>query len=160
MIGRILQVKVPVTDRARSVAWYRRAFELELVREFVEHGQLAGAVPSNSKRTLLIGLRRRDLVPGTPAFPGFDLFSFAVDSRAELDRLVTRFHELGVAHSPIGDRGFDGAQLDVADPDGTVVRILSPFSDNAPAFQGIEFNDDGQPAFYDESRLDRAPNRR
>ena len=160
MIRHILQVKVPVTDLARSAAWYRKVFELELIREFVEHGQLAGAVLSNSERTLLIGLRRRDVVPGKPAFAGFDLFSFAVDSRAELDRLVTRFDELGVAHSPIGDRGSDGAQLDVADPDGTVVRILSPFSEDAPAFQGIEFDEDGQPAFYDESRLDRAPNRR
>ena len=158
MIGRIVQVKVPVTDLARSAAWYRTVFELELVREFVEDGRLAGVVLSNPERSLLIGLRRRDVVPGQPAFPGFDLFSFAVDSRADLDRLVSRFDDLGVPHSPIGDRGSDGAQLDVADPDGTVVRILSSFSDDAPAFQGIEFRGDGPPIFYDESRLDGAPN--
>ena len=40
-------------------------FELELVREFVEDGRLAGVVLSNTERTLLIGLRRRDVVPGS-----------------------------------------------------------------------------------------------
>ena len=29
MIGRIQQVKVPVTDLVRSAAWYRRVFERE-----------------------------------------------------------------------------------------------------------------------------------
>jgi len=153
MIRRILQVKVPVTDLGRSVAWYRAVFELDLVREFVDDGGLAGAVLSNAGRDLLVGLRRRDAVPGAPSFPGFDLFSLGVDSRAELERMAARLDALGVPHGPITDRGSDGAAMDVPDPDGTVVRLLSPFAADAPAFVGIDLSGPGAPVFYDRPRL-------
>ena len=161
MIRHILQVKVPVTDLARSAAWYRTVFELELVREFVEAGQLSGAVLSNSERTLLIGLRRRERGAGEAGVPGLrpvQLRRGQPRGAGPAGDPSRRTRRRALAHS--GDRGSDGAQLDVADPDGTVVRNLSPFSQDAPAFQGIELNEDGQPAFYDESRLDRAPNHR
>ena len=40
----VCQVKVPVTDLARSVRWYRDLLGVDLVREFVEDGIVVGAV--------------------------------------------------------------------------------------------------------------------
>jgi catechol 2,3-dioxygenase-like lactoylglutathione lyase family enzyme len=152
-IERILQVKIPVSDLPRSVEWYSRAFDLRLAWEFVEDGVVRGAVLTDPSTGLLVGLRHREAVPGRPAFPGFDLFSFGVASPEALAALVERFDALGVEHSPLFDRGpGGGVQLDVPDPDGTVIRFLSPFGDH-PSFLGLEFHPDGPPTSYDRPRL-------
>jgi len=39
-LDRIAQVKLPVTDLARSVTWYCRLLDLRLWAEFVEDGVL------------------------------------------------------------------------------------------------------------------------
>jgi catechol 2,3-dioxygenase-like lactoylglutathione lyase family enzyme len=149
----ILQVKIPVTDLAHSVRWYCRAFDLRLGWEFSEAGTVRGAVLTDERERFLIGLRHREVIPGQPAFPGFDLFSFGVASVQVLEDLVRRFDDLGIAHDPLFDRGpGGGVQLDVPDPDGTVIRFLSPFGEHAP-FNGVEFPADGPPAFYDTPRL-------
>lgn len=149
----IRQVKVPVSDLQRSVDWYRKAFGLRLGWEFVEDGQVAGAVLTDEGSRYLIGLRRRDLVPGEPAFVGFDLFSLGVGSVEALEAVAKRLDDLGIAHDPPFDRGpGGGVQLDVPDPDGTVVRILTPFGESAP-FTGVEFHPDGPPTFYETPRL-------
>ncbi len=152
-IERILQVKIPVSDLRRSVEWYSRAFDLRLGWEFVEDGVVRGAVLTDPSTGLLVGLRHREVVPGQPAFPGFDLFSFGVASPEVLANLVERFDALGVEHGPLFDRGpGGGVQLDVPDPDGTVIRFLSPFGDHPP-FLGLEFHRDGPPTSYDSPRL-------
>jgi catechol 2,3-dioxygenase-like lactoylglutathione lyase family enzyme len=45
VLTHIVQVKVPVSDLAASVAWYRKLFQLELAAEFVEEGMLRGCQP-------------------------------------------------------------------------------------------------------------------
>lgn len=150
---RIQQVKVPVTDLHRSVAWYRALLGLDLMREFVEDGLLCGATLVNRESGFLIGLRLREAVPGQPSFPGFDLFSLGVSALADLHELTTRCDALGIAHGELVDRGTDGVHLDVPDPDGTVVRFLSPFAADGPAFSGAEFHADGTVTFYDQPRL-------
>ena len=108
---------------------------------------------TDSQERFLIGLRHRDVIPGQPAFPGFDLFSFAVGSVAVLEDLVERFGDMGIEHGPLIDRGpGGGVQLDVPDPDGTVIRLLSPVGEHPP-FMGLEFHTSGPPSFYDQSRL-------
>jgi catechol 2,3-dioxygenase-like lactoylglutathione lyase family enzyme len=150
---RILQVKIPVTDLQRSVNWYRRVFGLRLVWEFGESGVVTGAVLADDDERFLIGLRRRDTVAGEPSLAGFDVVSLGVPSVDVLKALAERFDELGVAHSELFDRGpGGGVQLDVPDPDGTVIRILSPFGEHAP-FTGVEFGPDGGPTFYSSPRL-------
>ena len=150
----IRQVKIPVSDLQRSVDWYRKAFGLRLGWEFVENGVVSGAVLTDDDATFLLGLRRRDAVPGEPAFAGFDLFSLGVGSVDVLKALVERFDELGIDHDPLFDRGpGGGVQLDVPDLDGTVIRFLSPFGEHAP-FNGVEFHADGPPTFYSTPRLD------
>ncbi len=150
---RILQVKIPVTDLQRSVSWYRRVFGLRLAWEFGEYGVLTGAVLTDDAERFFIGLRRRDNIPGEPALVGFDVVSLGVPSVDVLKALAERFDELDVEHGPLFDRGpGGGVQLDVPDPDGAVIRILSPFGEHAP-FTGIEFGPDGVPSFYATPRL-------
>lgn len=152
-IERILQVKIPVADLQRSVSWYRRVFDLHFGWEFVEDGVVRGAVLADEATGFLIGLRHREVVPGQPLFPGFDLFSFGVASAEVLHQLVKRFDDLGVEHGPLIDRGpGGGVQLDVPDPDGTVIRFLTPFGEHGK-FMGLEFHTDGPPSAYDTPRL-------
>jgi catechol 2,3-dioxygenase-like lactoylglutathione lyase family enzyme len=149
----IKQVKVPVSDLQRSVEWYSKVFDLRLTWEFVEDGAIRGAVLTDEDESFLIGLRHRDVIPGQPAFPGFDLFSFAVASVSVLEDLARRFDQMGIDHGPLIDRGpGGGVQLDVPDPDGTVIRFLSPLGEHPP-FMGIEFHADAVPTFYDTPRL-------
>lgn len=157
----IRQIKIPVTELARSVRWYTRLLGLHLHREFVEQGTLAGAVMSHPGGFVL-SVRLRDLVPGQPAFGGFDLFSLGVSDRTDLDALAAGANTLGSAHSGIVDRGVDGYHLDVADPDGTMIRFLAPAdADSATqvgvdgvGFVGVSLDGQNAPTFYATPRID------
>ncbi len=150
---RLNQVKIPVTDLQRSVSWYCELLDLGLWREFVEQGVLCGAVLTDEDRDLRIALRLRDLISGTPAFPGFDLFSLAVDSLDELDVVVARCDNLGLAHGETTTLGADGTIVDVPDPDDTVIRFIYLSPDRERSFAGVDFRSDGPPVFYDAPRL-------
>lgn len=154
-VQRIRQVKVPVTDLQRSVTWYGDLLGMELIREFVEEGELTGAVIANREAGFIIGLRLRSHIPGHPAMPGFDLFSLEVTGLDDLDDLRAHCDRIGATCGPIVDRGPDGHHLDVEDPDKTMIRFLTPPAADAPAFGGVEFDDDGRPDFYDTPRLHR-----
>jgi catechol 2,3-dioxygenase-like lactoylglutathione lyase family enzyme len=41
-LSHIKHVKLPVTDLRRSAAWYRSLFDLELIAEYVEQGEVRG----------------------------------------------------------------------------------------------------------------------
>jgi len=148
----IRQVKIPVTDLRRSVEWYASLLGLELHREFVENGYLAGAVLSHPAG-FVISVRLRSLVPGAPSFAGFDLFSLGVAGRDDLELLQSRARELGATHGEIVDRGMDGLHLDIADPDGTLVRFLTPPAVDGAGFVGLSFDDNGLPTFYSDPLL-------
>src|SRR5688500_12719241 len=84
---RIRHVKIPVTDLARSVGWYRDLLELALAAEFCEEGSLRGAQlmhPSGFG----IALREREYCSSTPDLTGFDVVAFELDSVAELERVA------------------------------------------------------------------------
>jgi catechol 2,3-dioxygenase-like lactoylglutathione lyase family enzyme len=151
---RLNQVKVPVTDLQRSVSWYRALLGLDLWREFVEDGVLCGAVLSgDDDRDLRLGLRLRDAIAGRPRFPGFDLFSIAVDSLEELRAITARCDALGIRHGEMIELGSDGTIVDVPDPDETVIRFihLGPARDRR--FGGVRFRADDPPSFYEAPRL-------
>ena len=64
----IRQIKIPVTDPARSLRWYTKLLGLHLHREFVEQGTLAGAVMSHPGGFVLSvrpGARSAGLLPGS-----------------------------------------------------------------------------------------------
>ncbi|HVK23124.1 MAG TPA: VOC family protein [Actinokineospora sp.] len=150
-LTKIQQVKLPVSDLQRSVTWYRSLLGLDLGWEFVEQGVVRGAVLVDRESGFLIGLRDRAVIPGSPSLAGFDAFSLGVPSVDALHALADHCDQLGYAHGDLLDRGVGGWQLDVPDPDDTIVRFLSPLAESP--FGGVEFFPDGSTAFYDKPRL-------
>ncbi len=152
-VENLRQIKLPVTDLQSSVDWYRELLGVELHREFVEDGQLVGAVLRHRAGGFVISLRLRTAVPGRPHFSGFDLFSLGVRNLDDLRQLMEYADTLGIDHSELVDRGPDGHHLDLYDPDRTAIRFLTPAADNAPAFAGVVFDENQVPSFYDRPRL-------
>lgn len=152
----IRQVKIPVTDLQRSADWYRAMFDLLLVREFVEDGELAGVALVDRSVSYVIGLRLSDRVHGAPDLAGFDLVSIAVAGRDDLVAALARADALGVRHGDINDRGPDGYQVDVTDPDGLEVRLLTLPDTDAMQFMGLSFSSSGTPEPYTTPRLREA----
>jgi catechol 2,3-dioxygenase-like lactoylglutathione lyase family enzyme len=153
-VERICQVKIPVSDVQASARWYVGLLGLRLVREFVEDGEVVGAVLADQRGgDFVLSVRDRERIPGRPAMPGFDLLSLRVADVDALHVVLQRCAEVGAAHGEIVDRGPDGHHLDVTDPDGTNVRFLTHGSPDGPAFAGVVFMPDAPPAFYDQPRL-------
>ena len=150
-LDRIAQVKLPVTDLARSVAWYRELFDLRLWTEIVEDGVLRGAALLDPLGRFNIALRDRSVCASQPNLDGFDVVAFLPKSRSLLDELVGRCERLGVAHNgicatPAGDR------LDIPDPDGTVLRFYH-FTAPTEGFIGVEFRNGEVVGTYQRPQL-------
>src|SRR2546423_14117235 len=75
-LDRIGQVKLPVTNLARSVAWYRELFDLRLWVEIVEDGVLRGAGLIAPLGRFNIALRDRSACASQPSLDGFDILAF------------------------------------------------------------------------------------
>jgi catechol 2,3-dioxygenase-like lactoylglutathione lyase family enzyme len=150
-LDHIGQVKLPVTDLARSVDWYRRFLNLRLWVEIVEEGVVRGAGLFDPDRRFNIALRDRSVSASRPDLNGFDVVAFLPASRSVLDELAQRCDRLGIARSDIQD-GPEGSRLDVPDPDGTVLRFYH-FTAPTDGFTGIEFRDGQQVGTYDTPRL-------
>jgi catechol 2,3-dioxygenase-like lactoylglutathione lyase family enzyme len=153
-LRRIRHVKLPVTDLARSVAWYRSLLELELVAEFAEDGELRGVQLVDPDGAFGIALRERAHSASRPDLAGFDPFALEVESLATLHALAARCDELGVGHGGVQDRGEWGANLDVTDPDGTVLRFLAGNVLEPGTFHGFDFHSDGTIALHPGPRLE------
>ena len=100
-----------------------------------------------------IALRDREYCASKPVLTGFDAFALEVDSVAALHRLAERCERLSIAHGGVQDRGTYGASLDIADPDGTVLRFLANNPINEGSFVGVDFDNAGQPSIYTTPRL-------
>ncbi|KQV74564.1 hypothetical protein ASC61_05845 [Aeromicrobium sp. Root344] len=149
----VRQIKLPVTDLARSARWYSDLFDLELAAEFTEDAAVRGVVLADHAAGFVIGLREREHCASTPVLDGFDVCAFEVSTIGQMSTVADRCDELGIAHSDIQDRGEFGVAMDVPDPDGTVMRFVAG-SHTGPAgtFFGLEFGA-GPPTFYDQPRL-------
>jgi catechol 2,3-dioxygenase-like lactoylglutathione lyase family enzyme len=150
-LDRIAQVKLPVTDLARSVSWYRRVLDLRLWAEFVEDGILRGAGLIDPQGRFNLALRDRSVCASRPDLRSFDILAFVPASRAVLDDMVERCDRLGVAHSGIEETPA-GPRLDVPDPDGTVLRFYH-FTEPTDRFVGVESRDGRYVGTYDSPRL-------
>jgi catechol 2,3-dioxygenase-like lactoylglutathione lyase family enzyme len=154
---KVLHVKVPVTDLARSVAWYESLLDVELTREFVEEGELRGVALLSREAGFGFALREREFCASQPELTGFDPFALHVSSRKVLQNVIDRCERLGIPHGEIEERGRDQAIVDVPDPDGTVLRFYWPGSEEDDGFVGLDFGADGIVTFYDTPRLQRSP---
>jgi len=150
---RIRHVKLPVTDLAHSVNWYRQLLDLELVAEFREQGELRGAQLMDAAGAFGIALRERKYCVGQPSLAGFDVVAIEADSVDALRTLAERAIGMGVKAAEVSDRGEHGAYLDVADPDGTVLRFLANNPMRTGRFLGVDFDGQGGASFYTEPTL-------
>ncbi|MFE9324503.1 VOC family protein [Nocardia sp. NPDC052278] len=156
-INKIRQVKLPVSNLAKSVAWYRQLLDLEPVFEFYEEDAVRGVVLLEPNADLHIGLRERAYCASHPHLNDFDAFALKVDSLETFTELIKRAEELGAPHGEIHDRGPYGAALDISDPDGTVIRFLYEPDTYPTGFAGLEFGPDGTPIGYEQPRLSDKP---
>jgi catechol 2,3-dioxygenase-like lactoylglutathione lyase family enzyme len=147
-----LQVKLPVTDLARSVDFYSRLLDLRLWVEIVERDVVRGAGLIDRDGRFNIALRDREVCASTPDLTGFDVVAFRPADRDALVRLAERCDREGFPHSGVTD-GPTGAVLDVTDPDGTVLRFYH-FTLPTEGFTGVVFGDGGvETGHYASPRL-------
>lgn len=150
-LDRIAQVKLPVTDLARSVRWYRRFLDLRLWFEIIEDGVLRGAGLIDPQQRFNVALRDRSVCASQPDLEGFDVVAFLPADRTVLEDLTKRCDRLGIHHSEIQD-GPEGSRLDVPDPDGTVLRFYH-FTAPTSGFTGVEYRDGQLIGSYESPRL-------
>ncbi len=117
----IHHVTLPVADVGRSRDWYARAFGLEVLHEptDTDTAEITMARPSVSIEVVL----RHDPLRAL-ALAGFNALSFAVGTIEDLDALVERLDAQSIAHG-LPTTSSTGVYVDVADPDGLVVRLTT-----------------------------------
>jgi catechol 2,3-dioxygenase-like lactoylglutathione lyase family enzyme len=150
-LDRIAQVKLPVSDLAISVAWYRRLLDLRLVVEIVEDDVLRGAGLIDPQGRFNIALRDRSVCASQPDLSGFDVVAFLPASRSVLDAMAARCDRLGIRHNGVQDTPA-GTLLDVPDPDRTVLRFYH-FTDPTEGFTGVQFRHGRHVGTYQTPRL-------
>ena len=155
---KVLHVKIPVTDLQRSVNWYAQLMDLVLTREFIEDDELRGAALHSPEGGFAFALRLRAHCASQPALDGFDVVALHMATRDALTHLRERCTRLGIPCTEIQDRAANEAVVDVADPDGTVLRFYWVADTGEPhSFTGLIFNGDAPPQLTTEPRLKAPP---
>lgn len=120
----IHHVKIPVTDLARSRAWYERVLGFVVTIEFPEEDGVvrgvAGEVPGLGDTMLAL----RENPEAAAGCRGFDPVSFAVDDRADIEAWTAHLDAHDVHHSPVTDASV-GWLLVFDDPDGLQLHLYS-----------------------------------
>jgi catechol 2,3-dioxygenase-like lactoylglutathione lyase family enzyme len=118
----IHHVKFPVTDLARSRAWYEELFGLTPEMEFPDDDGVVRGVAYEPTAGVAIALRENPAA--ARGIAGFDPVSFAIADRAAADAWVARLDERGIEHSPVIDATV-GWLVVFHDPDGTELHLYS-----------------------------------
>ncbi|GAA4554932.1 alpha/beta fold hydrolase [Pseudonocardia xishanensis] len=122
-ISGVHHVKLPVTDVARSGAWYERVLGFTTAIEFVEDGVLRG-VALGHPSGVQIALRHDP--ERAAAMSGFDAVALAVPDRAAVAGWQRRLDEMGEPHGEVLTGHAGGAVLvGVRDPDGVEIRLYT-----------------------------------
>ena len=125
-------VKLPVTNLARSRAWYERVLGLNVEIEFTDDHDgvirgVAGTAPGLDRTALAL----RENAQAAAGVAGFDPIAFAVAGRTAIDRWVSHLDAEGVEHSTV-IRATLGWIVAFRDPDGLELRLYSrSFEDQA-----------------------------
>ncbi|MEV8614421.1 VOC family protein [Amycolatopsis sp. NPDC051373] len=117
--------KYPVTDLARSLAWWERVFGAWRQPEW-DHRTPDGVLFAYLLRVPgLAGPVELRLAPGSAAaLAGFDPLTLAVADEAAVRAWARHFDALEVANSGVL-RGITGWLVATADPDGVPIRLYS-----------------------------------
>ena len=120
----IHHVKIPVTDLARSVAFYSAVLGFTAELEFPDSDGVvrgvAGHVPGLGDTMLALRVNP-DAARGCA---GFDPVSFAATDQAAVERWAAHLDGLGIAHSPVIEATI-GWLLIFDDPDGLQLHVYS-----------------------------------
>jgi catechol 2,3-dioxygenase-like lactoylglutathione lyase family enzyme len=123
VLAGVHHLKLPVSDLARSIEWYRSRLGYAVQIEFVEQGTLMGVSLSHPGGGPDLGLR---LDPGRARVAaGFDYFSIGVPDKPAMDRLAARLDELGQAHAGVHQASLGWILPEVPDPDGHALRFYT-----------------------------------
>jgi catechol 2,3-dioxygenase-like lactoylglutathione lyase family enzyme len=153
-LSQIKHVKLPVADLRRSASWYQALFDLELITEYVEQGEVRGVSLLDRDGGFEIVLRQREYCAGHPSVAGFDVFALRSPTEELLSSIAERCDRLGIERTEL--RGYPGygAGFDIPDPDGMLVRIIWHDPHGPSGFMGVVLDADGQPQLYRQPRLD------
>ncbi|TDP96792.1 VOC family protein [Labedaea rhizosphaerae] len=123
-IGGIHHAKLPVSDVARSRAWYQRVLGFEVVIEFVEEGEVRGVALRHAGCAPQLALRHDPA--RAEAMSGFDALALLVPTREGVQAWKTALDELGEPHGGVVT-GHNGGSVLVGlhDPDGIEIRLYS-----------------------------------
>lgn len=123
LLAGIHHLKLPVSDLARSLAWYRSRLGYEQVMEVHEGEKVAGIIMNHPRGGPALGLW---LDPErAKAAAGFDYFAFAVPHRTDLEDLAERLTALGEIHPGVHPGAVGSVLPHVKDPDAHELRFQS-----------------------------------
>ena len=123
VLAGIHHLKLPVTDLARSLDWYRSRLGYDVQVEFVERGTLMGYALAHPAGGPNLGLR---LDPDRArAAAGFDYFAIGVPDKPALDELARKLDALGQPHAGVHRACLGWILPEVLDPDGHALRFYT-----------------------------------
>jgi catechol 2,3-dioxygenase-like lactoylglutathione lyase family enzyme len=146
----VLAVSVPVSDLARSAAWYRDLLDLDYVREFADGERVTGCGLADWAAGYMIALRLRSTIAGEPDLSGEHPIILEAADAAAAARVRARAEALGVPST--GGRHADGTWLEFLDPDGIALRIVHSAA-GPHAFLGVRRTAPDGWEFYETPRL-------
>jgi catechol 2,3-dioxygenase-like lactoylglutathione lyase family enzyme len=119
----IHHLKLPVSDLARSLAWYQERLGYEVMHEFVEDGTLMGIAMMHPNGGPDLAIR---LDPErAKAAAGFDYFAIGVPGKDAIDALAGRLTDHGDDHDDVMRTPVGWVLLGVQDPDGHAIRFYT-----------------------------------
>ncbi len=119
----IHHLKLPVSDLARSRAWYESRLGYVLAVEFVEGGTLTGIAMRHPDGGPELAFR---LNPSRAlASAGFDYFTIGVPDKEAIERLADHLTELGERHAGVHFASIGWILPELHDPDGHEVRFYT-----------------------------------
>lgn len=146
----IVVVALPVSDLARSAAWYRDLLDLDYVREFVDDSHITGCALADFAARYMIALRLRSTTQGSPDLRGEHPIILEAQDADAAARVRDRATRLGIPHT--SGRHADGTWTEFVDPDGICLRILHD-ADGPQTFIGVHTTAAGEMSFYSSPRL-------
>ena len=124
MISGIHHVKLPVSDVARSRAWYERVLGFESVIDFVEEGELMGVALRRDDCPCQLALRRDP--DRARALSGFDAVALLVPTRDQVRAWRDVLDDAGEPHGGLVTGHHGGTVLvGLHDPDGIEIRLYA-----------------------------------
>ncbi len=150
----LVQVTIPVTDLARSAAWYRDLLGLQYVREFGNGESVTGCALADWGARYLVALRLRSTTAGDADLRGEHPVVVEAADASAAARVKARADAMGMRWTE--GRHADGSWTEFLDPDGIAVRVVHGAA-GPPSFLGVRWTAPDGVEFYERPRLTLPP---